>query len=167
MRILLTSAAALSLALTALVTPDTGEARELGTAFRPVDVPALPAQFCMGSDKVQFLSRVRMNGETARANVALADEKIAEIAREQAAYAATVDRARGPVQRAVSQGRMDRAAHLALLIGEFEAELEALPASAAELEAARFDNRERAGQLAALETKARAMPVASCSAAGS
>src|SRR5687768_9934908 len=115
MRILLSSAAALSLAVTALVTPDQAEARELGAAFRPVDVPALPAQFCMGSDKVQFLSRVRMGADIARANAELAEARIAELRHEQAAYAATVGRAQGPVIKAVNRGKMDEAARIAML----------------------------------------------------
>jgi hypothetical protein len=160
-------AAALSLALATLVTPGLGAAQDLGAAFRPVDVPALPERFCMGSDKVQYLGRVRMNAETARSNLALAEQQLAAIPREQAAYAATVSRARGPVQRAVNAGQMGEAAPLAVLIGAFEAELDALPQMAAELETARAENSDRAARLSELEARARAMPVAACPADGS
>jgi hypothetical protein len=167
MRTLLSSAAALSVALAALVTPNLAQAREPGAAFRPVDVPAVPERFCMGSDKVQFLSRVRMGAEVARANAALAEEGLADIRREQAAYAATVGRAQAPVIKAVNRGRMDEAARIAMLIGAFEAELDALPQTAAELEAALAQNNDHAAKLVALEARARAMPIASCPADGS
>ena len=167
MRMLVSTAAALSLVLTALAAPSLAQAGDLGAGFRPVDVPPLPDRFCMGSDKVQFLSRVRMGAEVARNNVALAEQGLADIRREQAAYAATVGRAQGPVMKAVNRGRMDEAAHIAMLIGAFEAELDSLPHTAAELEAARTQNSDQAARLGALEARARAMPIASCPADGS
>ena len=167
MRAFPSTAAALSLALTALVTPNLAQGRDLGAAIRPVMAPALPAQFCMGSDKVQYLSRVRMSAETARSNVAAAEAGLAEIRREQAAYAATVSRAQSPVIKAVNRGQMSEAANIAMLIGEFEAELETLPQTALELEAARTANQDLVGRLAELERRARAMSIATCPAEGS
>lgn len=167
MRTPFTSAAPLGLALCALAGPGPAGAREPAAVFRPVDVPALPARFCMGSDKVQFLSRVRMGGDVARANAELAEARLAELRHEQAAYAATVDRAQAPAIKAVSRGKMDEAARIAMLIGEFEAELESMPHTLALLEAARAENRAQAARLGQLEARSRAMPVATCSADGS